>query len=167
MPPAGRDGRLIGDAFLKKLSRTPVRRRRLKILKACVRIDEPWVEDVLWASLSDPGEDIRDYLIGILGGRRDRNPDLLRRRLAAPPWYARCAALQILGLRGSRDALPWVAEFLDDSNIEIRRCVAGALGHIGGREALKLLVRMMKDESPHVRAAAGEALGKASPIRFS
>lgn len=167
MPPADRDERRIGDAVLKKLSRTPVRNRRLKILKACAGIDEPWVENVLWASLSDPGEDIRDYLIGVLGERRDRNPDLLRRRLAAPPWYARCAALQILGLRGSRDAVPWIAEFVNDSNIEIRRCAAAALGHIGGREALKILARMMKDESPHVRAAAGEALGKASPIRFS
>lgn len=167
MLPASRDGRLIGEAFLKKLSRTASRSRRLKILKACSGIDEAWAEEVLWASLSDPGEDIRDYLIGVLGGRRDRNPELVRRRLAGPPWYARSAALKILGLRESPEAVPWIAGILGDANVDTRKCAAAALGKIGGREALSLLARLNKDESPYVRAAAAEAIRKASRIRFT
>lgn len=167
MPPPKRDGRLIGEVFLKKLSRTADRAHRLKILKACAGIDEPWVEELLWASLSDPGENIRDFIIGVLGGRRDQNPDLARRRLAYPPWYARSSALRILGLRKCEEAVPWIARILGDANVDIRKCAAGALGEIGGREALSLLIRLIKDESPYVRATAEEAVRKVSPIRFS
>jgi len=62
--------------------------------------------------------------------------------------------------------MPGIVRAVDDSNVEVRRAAAVALGELGGEEAVRLLVRLKKDANHHVRAAAEEAIGKTSGVRF-
>jgi HEAT repeats len=157
----------ICRAFLQKLGRTPDKTRRLRIILACVKVPRPWTEELLWEVLADPNEGIRDVVVRELCARPALVPDWAVRRLRLPPWYARSSALAVIGRRRLREALPGIAAAVSDSNVEVRRAAAGALGEIGGEEAVRLLVRLKKDPSPYVRTAAEEAIGKTSGVRFS
>ena len=157
----------ICRAFLQKLGRTPDKTRRQRIIAACVKVPGPWVEELLWESLADPNETIRDIVVRELCARPDLRLQWAVRRLRLPPWYARSSALSVIGRRRIREALPGIGEAACDSNVEVRRAAAEALGKIGGEEAVRLLVRLKKDPSPHVRAAAEEAIGKTSGVRFT
>ena len=154
-------------AFQLKLERTPDRRKRLAILKACAKVGAPWVESLYWEALSDACEEVRDYLVRDLSLRPSLDLDRARNRLRRPPWYAKSAVLRILGAHKAREAVPEIRGIMDDANIEVRRTAAAALGEIGGEDALTLLVRLRKDVSPYVKAAAEEAIAKASRLRFS
>jgi len=66
-----------------------------------------------------------------------------------------------------RQALAGVGAAVADTNADVRRAAAAALGEIGGEEALRLLVALRKDANPYVRAAAEDAIGKTSGVRFS
>lgn len=154
-------------AFLQKLGRTPDKTRRLRIVLACVKVPRPWTEELLWEVLADPNEGIRDLVVRELCARPSLDPAWAVRRLRLPPWYARSSALAVIGRRRLREALPGIAAAVSDSNVEVRRAAAGALGEIGGEEAVRLLVRLKKDPSPYVRTAAEEAIGKTSGVRFS
>ncbi len=156
----------IRQSFLSKLSRTPDKRKRLAILTACARLRAPWVEAVLWEALDDSCEEIRGYIIKTLGSKTKIRLHLALGRLHRPPWYAKSAALKILGQRRVKEAVDEIRKVLDDRNVDIRCSAAGALGDIGGPEAVKLLVVLTKDASSHVRQAAEEALEKASEVRF-
>ena len=63
--------------------------------------------------------------------------------------------------------MPAIGEAAGDSNVEVRRAAAEALGEIGGQEAVRLLVVLKKDPNPYVRASAEEAIGKTSGVRFT
>jgi hypothetical protein len=154
-------------AFLQKLGRTPDKTQRLRIIAACIKVSRPWTEELLWEVLADPTEGIRDVVIRELCARPGLNLEWAVRRLRLPPWYARSSALAVIGRRRLREALPGIGEAVCDSNVEVRRAAAGALGEIGGEEAVRLLVVLKKDPSPYVRAAAEEAIGKTSGVRFS
>ncbi|MGZ5438552.1 MAG: HEAT repeat domain-containing protein [Candidatus Aminicenantales bacterium] len=154
-------------AFLQKLGRTPDKTRRQRIVAACIKVPRPWTEELLWEVLADPSEGIRDVIVRELCARPALNLEWLIRRLRLPPWYARCSVLAVIGRRRLREALPGIGEAVSDSNVEVRRAAAGALGEIGGDEAVRLLVVLKKDLSPYVRAAAEEAIGKTSGVRFS
>jgi len=154
-------------AFLLKLARTPDKKRRQQIIAACVKVPRPWAEELLWEALADPNEGVRDFVMRELSARQALHPGWAARRLRLPPWYARSSALVIIGRRRIREALPGIGAAVADSNVEVRRAAAEALGEIGGDEAVRLLVRLKKDLSPYVRAAAEEAIGKTSGVRFS
>jgi len=154
-------------AFLLKLGRTPDKTKRLRIVAACGKVPRPWAEELLWEVLADPNEAVRDLAARELRGRQALHPEWAVRRLVPPPWYARSSALAVIGDRCIREALPAVGRAADDSNVEVRRAAAKALGEIGGEEAVRLLVRLRKDDNPYVRAAAEEAIGKTSGVRFS
>jgi HEAT repeats len=154
-------------AFALKLGRTPDRSVRLRILAACVKVDRPWVEELLWEALADPNEAVRAFVAKELAGRPSLRPDLAVRRLRLPPWFARSAALGIIGGKRIAAAGPEVARAAGDANVDVRRAAAEALGELGGEEALRVLVRLKKDPNPYVRAAAETAIGKTSGVRFS
>lgn len=154
-------------AFLQKLGRTPDKTRRQRIIAACIKVPRPWAEEVLWEVLADPNEGIRDAAVRELCARPSLNLEWAVRRLRLPPWYARSSALLVIGRRRMREALPGVREAACDSNVEVRRAAAEALGEIGGKETVPLLVRLKKDASPYVRAAAEKAIGKTSGVRFT
>jgi len=157
----------ICRAFLQKLGRTPDKTRRHRIIAACVKVPRPWAEELLWEALADPNEAIRDVVVRELCARPFLHPEWAVRRLRLPPWYARSSALSVIGRRRIREALAGIGEAVSDSNVEVRRAAAEALGEIGGEEAVRLLVRLKKDSSPYVRAAAEEAIGKTSGVRFT
>jgi HEAT repeat protein len=56
---------------------------------------------------------------------------------------------------------------LADTNVDVRRSAAEALGKIGGQEAIGMLVKLTKDGNIYVRQAAAGALSKISSVRFS
>ncbi|HOW86151.1 MAG TPA: HEAT repeat domain-containing protein [Candidatus Aminicenantes bacterium] len=154
-------------AFVRKLGRTPEKAGRQRILAACGRIARPWSEELLWESLADPNEGIRDYVVRELCGRAEISPEWAVRRLHLPPWYARSAALAVIGRRRLRETLPGIGAVVGDANADVRRAAAEALGEIGGEEAVRLLVRLKKDANPYVRTAAEAAIGRTSGVRFS
>lgn len=154
-------------AFLLKLGRTPDKTKRQRIIAACIKVPRPWAEELLWEALADPNEVVRDIIVRELCGRRGLHQEWALRRLLLPPWYARSATLAIIGHRRMREALPGIERAGGDSNVEVRRAAAEALGEIGGEEAVRLLVQLKKDANPYVRAAAVEAIGKTSGVRFS
>jgi len=153
-------------AFLAKLGRTPDKVNRQAILSACVKVRSPWVDELLWESLADPNEGVRDLVSRELR-RRPLSLGLALSRLRRPPWYARSAALRIIGLQRIREAVPEISRVVDDTNADVRRAAAEALSEIGGEEALRLLIRLKKDANPYVRATAEEAIRKTSGVRFS
>ena len=153
--------------FLRKLALTQDKQKRLKVLKAYSRLDTRLAEKVLVEALGDPCEEIRDFIVRELAGRDTLDLDLVCTRLAGPPWYARSAALRIIGMRKAEKAVRHIERVLGDANADVRKCAAAALGEIGGRDVLALLVRLNKDENPYVRQAAEEGLRKASEVRFS
>jgi HEAT repeat protein len=154
-------------SFLAKLGRTPDKAGRQVILSACIKVRSPWVDELLWESLADANEGVRDMVTKELSYRQPLALGLALRRLRLPPWYAKSAALRILGCQRVLEAVPEIRRTADDANADVRRAAAEALSEIGGEEALRLLVRLKKDANPYVRAAAEEAIRKTSGVRFS
>ena len=157
----------ICRAFLDKLARTPDKTKRQAIIAACIKVRFPWAEEVLWETLADPNECVRDLVVKELRRREPLHLEFALKRLRLPPWYARSSALGIIGCRRIREAAPEMERMVGDASVESRRAVAGALGEMGGDEALRLLVALKKDTNPYVRAAAEEAIRKTSGVRFS
>ena len=162
-----KDNDYYAGAVLRKLRSLPDKDRRLKVLKAVARLKTPWVAKVLVEALDDPAQGNRDFLINELAGRGSRDLASLYERLTQPPWYARSAALKILGLRAEAGAIQAIQKTLADPNVDVRRSAAEALGDIGGQDAVGLLVTLTKDGSIYVRQAAVGALRKISSVRFS
>ncbi len=164
--PGGDDPERTSSGVLRKLAATPDRIRRLKILRACARLDTSWTEKVLWESLGDRCEEVRDSLVRELSGRGCICLNLAASRLARPPWYARSAVLLVLARRKTREALPLVAAVVGDANADVRRSAARALGEIGGKEAIPLLIRLSKDVNPYVRTEAEAHLERIVELKF-
>ncbi len=166
-PPGADERSAICLSFLAKLGRTPDKAGRQAILSACIKVRSTWVDELLWESLADPNEGVRDLVSKELRRRQPLSLGPALRRLRLPPWYARSAALGIIAHQRVREAFPEIKRAVDDANADVRRAAAEALGEIGGEEALRLLVRLKKDANPHVRAAAEEAIRRTSGVRFS
>ena len=164
-PGGDEPGRTLAG-ILRKLAATPDRLRRLKMLRACARLNTSWAEKVLWESLADPCEEVRDGLVRELSGRASIRLDLAAARLARPPWYARSAVLIVLARRKTRDALPLIASAVGDANADVRRSAARALGEIGGKEVVPLLIRLSKDPNPYVKSEAEAHLERVVELKF-
>ncbi len=157
----------ICGRFLRKLSLTASRERRIAILKACAKVRAPWVEELFWEALGDSCEGVRDFVVRELARRQTLHLGHALGRLERPPWYAKSAVLKLLGIHRVREAIADIKKAVDDSpNADIRRTAAEALGEIGGTEALRVLVELKKDANLYVRQAAEEAILKASEVRF-
>ena len=165
--PGGGDAGRTSSGVLRKLAATSDRLRRLKMLRACAHLDASWVEQVLWESLADPCEEVRDGLVRELSGRGRIRLDLAASRLARPPWYARSAVLLILARRKTRESLPLIAAVVGDANADVRRSAARALGEIGGKDVIPLLIRLSKDINPYVRSEAETHLERIVELKFS
>lgn len=157
----------ICSCFLKKLASVKDKGKRLKILKACAGLQAAWPERLFWESLGDPCEAVRDFLVRNLVQRDRFDLDLALARLQKPPWYAKSAALQVLGLRKAAGAVPCIGRLAADDNADVRRNAALALGEIGGKEAVAYLVKLSQDGSVYVKTAAEQALEKTSNLKFS
>ncbi|HEX2695074.1 MAG TPA: hypothetical protein VHP61_04930, partial [Acidobacteriota bacterium] len=100
-----REDEQIRDTFLRKLALTQDKQKRLKVLKAYARLDTRLAEKVLVEALGDLCEENRDFIVRELAGRDGLDLDLVCARLAGPPWYARSAALRIIGMRKAEKAV--------------------------------------------------------------
>ncbi|QGQ98858.1 virulence factor [Paenibacillus psychroresistens] len=71
-------------------------------------------------------------------------------------WHKRYAALK--SLRPTMEALPLLAQALDDPHISVRRMAAVYIGDIKEPEVLPYLYKALVDRSPAVRRTAGDTL---------
>lgn len=157
----------IAGAVRKKIDILQNREKKLKMLKTIARLQQPWVPVALLALLDDPNEEIRDIAVKELAQREDWPVEKAYQKLSRPPWYAKSAILKVLSQKKCGDSIHHIEPLLNDPNVDVRRCAAGALGEIGGREARALLVRMAKDRNLYVRRAAQDALDKVCELKFS
>lgn len=162
-----RETERICGCFLRKLEGAKDKTRRFHILKACARLDAPWAEKVLWESLGDPCEEVRDWLVRGLAARPAVRLEFAAGRLGRPPWYAKSSALRVLSLRKAPPALSIIAGIIADPNAEVRRMAARAIGETGGRGAIPLLLKLKKDENPYVRVEAEGYLDTLVDLKFS
>jgi len=107
-----REDERVPAAFLRKLALTQDRQKRLKVLKAYARLDTRLAARVLVEALSDPCEEIRDFIVRELAGRDALDLEPVFARLAGPPWYARSAALRIIGMRKAEKAVRHIERVL-------------------------------------------------------
>ncbi len=159
--------KFLSQSVLKKIKSSKDKQTRLKIIKSLAQVEGGWIAEVLLEVLDDPSEKIRDFIIREIGKRDYLDLNLIHQKLSRPPWYAKSAALKILGLKKKQASVNPIKVTLNDSNAEVRRCAAQVLGEIGGKEALALLNKLAKDKNRFVRRSAEEGLKKASRLKFS
>jgi len=161
------DAQAVTNAILRKLDILQDRTKKLKMIRTLAHLEAPWVPSVFLELLGDGIEEIRDVAVRELTRRLDWPISALYERLDRPPWYAKSAALRILTQRKEEAAVPHIKRLLDDSNVDVKRSAAFALGAIGGQESRCLLVRLTRDKSRYVRTAAEEMLERLCDFKFS
>ncbi len=139
---------------------------RLRSLKEKIKDPFPQMNQLLLELLVDSSEEIRDFLISILGEKEDLELNEIYPKLQESPWYIRSAALRILEKRNDPSALPRIKPLLGDLNADVRKTAAQTLGTLGTPEALALLAKLTQDSNPYVAKAAKEAMEKASQLKF-
>ncbi|REK62526.1 MAG: virulence factor [Cohnella sp.] len=80
----------------------------------------------------------------------------LERRLSAPDWQTRYAALS--RVKPAPELLPLLAKAVRDAHVSVRRLAVVYLGDLRSPEALPYLFEALKDSSPAVRRTAGDTL---------
>ncbi|MGD1803995.1 HEAT repeat domain-containing protein, partial [Dapis sp. BLCC M126] len=68
--------------------------------------------------------------------------------------------VELAGLTKSDAAVPGLVKFLEDSDSDVRRSAADALGEIGSEKAIPKLIPLIEDSESDMRKRAAEALGK-------
>lgn len=157
----------IVKAILRKIDIIRDKQKRLKLIKTIAKLKSSWVQAVLLETLSDPCEEIRDFVIKDLAQRKELPAECLYQKLFKTPWYIKSSVLRILGLRKIPESIKPIKLMINDPNIEVRRSLAQTLGEIGGKESKILLLRLRKDPSPYVKVAAEEALRKVIDLKFT
>lgn len=150
----------------KKIAESKNKEERFKVLQSIVRLDTPWIYDVLLNALADPNEEIRHYITTQMAQKENLDLSLLYNRLSKPPWYIKIEVLKILGLRKNPSSAKHIEIALNESNDEVRRTAAVTLGQIGGEVARTLLVKLTQDQNPFVRKTAEKSLNETSDLKF-
>lgn len=160
-------GQNISRLVLRKIRSCGEKKRKLKIIKSIINVRGDWVSEVLLEALDDPSEEVRDVIIKELGEREDISLNMIYPRILRPPWYVKSSVLKILAIRKNPRFTNLIGTLINDSNAEVRRSAAEALGQIGGETALVFLSKLAKDNNRFVRKSAEEALNIASQLKFS
>ncbi len=150
----------------KKIAESKNKEERLKVLQSILRLDAPWIYDVLLNALADPIEEIRNYIVTQIAQKEILDLSVFYNRLSTPPWYIKIEVLKILGLRKNPSSAKHIEVALNESNDEVRRTAAVALGQIGGEVARTLLVKLTQDQNPFVRKTAEKSLNETSDLKF-
>jgi HEAT repeat protein len=161
------DTRAVTNALLRRVEIIQDRGKKIRMLRTISHLETPWASLVFLELLGDPSEEIRDVAVRELARRSDWPASALYPRLENPPWFAKCSALRVLGLKQDAGALPRLVRTLADPNAEVKRTAAWALGRIGGPEARRMLVKLVRDPNRYVRTAAVEALDRLCDFKFS
>lgn len=165
--PQDEKDKYISRSILKNLKSLRNKQKRLKMIKALVRLKTAWIPQLLLDGLEDPSEEIRDCLVKELGQRENLDLNLVYQKMTKPPWYVKSACLKILGIRKNPASIKHIETVLDEPNVDVRRTAAHTLGEIGGSHAVALLVKLTKDKNPHVKTPAEEAIRRASDLKFT
>jgi HEAT repeat protein len=160
-------GQNLSQLVLRKIRSCVEKERKLKIIKSIINVKGNWVSEVLLEALDDPSEEVRDLIIKELGEKGDISLNMIYPRMLRPPWYVKSSVLKILAIRKNPRFINLIGTLINDSNAEVRRSAAEALGQIGGETALIFLNKLAKDNNQFVRKSAEEALNKASQLKFS
>jgi HEAT repeat protein len=158
------DTQAVTNAILRRVEIIQNRGKKIKMLQTIAHFNATWVPAVFLELLADPIEEVRDVAVRELAQREDWAPAALYPRILKPPWYAKSAALRVLGLR---KAVPHIRRVVHDPNADVKRAAAWCLGEIGGTEARTLLVKLTRDANVYVRSAAAEALDRLCDFKFS
>ncbi len=150
----------------KKIAESKNKEERLKVLQSILRLDAPWIYDVLLNALADPVAEIRRYIVTQMAQKENLDLSMLYNQLSKPPWYIKTEVLKILELRKTPSSAKHIEVVLNESNDEVRRTAAVALGKIGGEVARTLLVKLTQDQNPFVRKTAEKSLNETSDLKF-
>jgi Tat protein secretion system quality control protein TatD with DNase activity len=155
------------QTVLDKIKRTRDKNTRFKIIHGVAQVKAGWTSRVLAESLYDSSEKIRDFIVCELADRKTLNHKLIYSKLGKSPWYVKSSCLKFIALRKEPESIRYIEKVMDETNVEVRRSAAIALGEIGGDKALALLAELSKDKNAFVRKSAEKAINKASRLKFT
>jgi len=160
------DAQAAVNTLLRRVEIIQDRKKKIKFIRMIAHLDAPWIPKVFVELLADSSEEVRDVAVRELSERGDWPASAVYDRLPRPPWYAKSAALRVLGLRKDAAAIPHIRRMVGDPNADVKRTAAWCLGEIGGADALSLLVRLAADANPYVRNAAAGSLDRLCDFKF-
>ena len=145
---------------------------RASALASVAVIDEPWVRDLIFDFFGEGDDVLRLGAIQAMG----RTADLywlptLENSMTVMDDDERIAAAVATGEIGDEDAVPALAELLDDESLEVVLATIEALGGIGGPDGAEQLERVSTHPDHEVRLAVQAAVETAAfaddPMGFS
>ena len=107
------------------------------------------------------------FATALLAARFQRELSLeeLLTALEDEDWRRRQAAAEVLGERGSQQAVARLLSVLKDKQPDVRAAAAYALGDIGDRAAVEPLMSVLLDDEDGPQRAAADALGELGDAR--
>jgi len=130
---------------------------RRRALESIAYAGEPEVADFLAEAYRHEAEAMRISAVFGMGRSADtRWAPIVMRELYSPNPAMRYEAARACGELELTDAVPMLAELLEDVDREVEEAALWALGQIGGDEARELLLKAL-DEGDEVTQAAAEA----------
>jgi HEAT repeat protein len=115
------------------------------------------VADAFWGALERPGVGLMGHwMIHELLRRSNLHDDLVD-ALASPDPLTRAAAARICGASRLSEALPWIADLIQDPDPRVRDSAVRAMAQVGGSRAVEVLVER-SDSIPLYRLAIALSL---------
>ena len=154
------DGRRIVPVIGSAL-RDETPRARAAAARALARVEDEDAFGLLLSALDDEDQWVRYYAARALGEHRNgiAVPRLTQLAQADVSIPVRIAAIDTIGLRGSREATTELVRWAGDAETDVAAAALRALGRLGGAEALDALRVNGRAEDLTRRRAAIEGLG--------
>lgn len=124
------------------------------IIPILAYLEDPTVERYLIKFIGNPN--VRNETIEVLIKYGKEIEDLLIERLKDEDIEIKTLAIMALGRIGSRKAVPYILDQLEDENLTI--VCAGALAKIGDRRAFEPLIKKLGHPNPYIRQSIISAL---------
>jgi HEAT repeat protein len=111
--------------------------------------------------LDDENRDVRLVVVELLGGCvSDRVFPYLEHALADSDDWVRVRAMEALGVRGEREAVPRLTELARSPGKLVALKAVETLGQLGGPEAHKVLLGLSSGDDPELAEAAAAAIAR-------
>lgn len=124
----------------------------LKVVFALGQIGDSRAIPALMDVLGHENADVQSTLVTVLENFGSAAVNSLIQALIHQRWQVREQAADILGLIGSRDAVPALVEALQDAHWQVRFAAVTALGQLGGVSAKNAVLAMHDDPDQRVRS---------------
>lgn len=117
---------------------------------------------LLLARLNDEVREVRLTVVQLMGAacQKPGVEEYLLHALEDEDDWVRIRAVEALGERGCKDALPRIVPMLESENKLLVLKVVQALGMIGGKTAFRSLLEVINSEDPELQEAAETALAQ-------